>query len=185
MTTQQEIDAIIGKYTVQKVSGTGTYYREGTVRAMLTEALAQREAQEPVGRLIGYISESDLEFPFAYPNVGAESEDRCVAVYTTPPTLPAAEQAAELAMQNHCAEIAQEITANTAFQSRDSYKTADAIQKRIRALPLETSALEAFGMKVAREAGDDYYQCGLDEHMRPTDTEVLEIVKRVIEGEKA
>lgn len=55
----------------------------------------------PEGRLIGYTSQYDLDFPFAYANLGPENSDRNIPVYAYSP--PTTAQQSELIRK--CAEI--------------------------------------------------------------------------------
>jgi hypothetical protein len=233
MTTQQEIDAIIGKYEPDAwlwknephgetvCSGPGDphpaeavpHRTDETVRAMLAEALAEK-AQEPV--VWQYRSQPvNEEWWSIWQDCSKEyAADRELnstsrgwryevrALYTTPPTTEAAAQAAAQAMREECAEFFEQKACT--YAAMYGYEDMGALSfgrgpnanamteyyssllehaEAIRSLPLETSALEAFGMKVLREdrrvLGYSAYAVSVD------DNQIRAIVKRVIEGEKA
>jgi hypothetical protein len=59
------------------------------IRALIPDTQANAQpTQGQSKKIVGYITPSDLEFPFAYPNLGYEADWRNIPVYVDVPAAP-------------------------------------------------------------------------------------------------
>jgi hypothetical protein len=108
------------------------------------------KAQEPVAWY--WADGTGVSFSATKPD-----RELCVPLFTAPPTLPAAEQAAALRMQEQCAEVCKaEVEKLIGIKRHDVALGVDVCADRIGRIPLETSALREMMMEVASNVRDAF-----------------------------